>query len=86
MQDRLCQIDKNLLQRTAGPYIGSIASLSASLPSDSGPQGLLADFDGSDDCLYRLSDCMVAEKVKDLKGVAGPRVSRSFMASACPQA
>ena len=24
MQDRICQIDENLLQRTAGPYIGVI--------------------------------------------------------------
>ena len=26
MQDRICQIDEILLQRTAGPYIGSTAS------------------------------------------------------------
>ena len=24
MQDRICRIDENLLQRTAGPYIGVI--------------------------------------------------------------
>jgi hypothetical protein len=24
MQDRICQIDENLLHRTAGPYIGSL--------------------------------------------------------------
>jgi hypothetical protein len=29
MQDRIRQIDENLLRRTAGPYIGSIASFRA---------------------------------------------------------
>jgi hypothetical protein len=28
MQDRICQIDENLLHRTAGPYIGVMSSKS----------------------------------------------------------
>jgi hypothetical protein len=31
MQDRICQIDENLLQRTAGPYMGSISTESPNL-------------------------------------------------------
>src|ERR1700687_4166191 len=29
MQDRICQVDETLLQRTAGPYIGSFSDLDA---------------------------------------------------------
>jgi hypothetical protein len=27
MQDRICQVDETLLQRTAGPYIGSFSEV-----------------------------------------------------------
>jgi hypothetical protein len=31
MQDRICQVDETLLQRMAGPYIGSFSDLGAVL-------------------------------------------------------